>query len=162
MKIIAKKNSNVVLFLLGSGPFASHLKSLIKKENLQNNVIIHDAVDYEQVPMFISICDVAINPLPDYPYWRSQCPLNLFEYLSMEKTVIATDLPCHRTVLGSKECGIYLSSTNPEVIAKAIEFAVVNKDKLRDWGKVGRELVLRNYTWQKVAEDFLSYLMSIN
>ena len=160
-KIIAKKYSEVVLFLLGSGSFASHLKSSIKQENIQNNVIIHDAVDYEQVPKFISMCDVCIIPLPDYPYWRSQSPLKLFEYLSMEKTVIATDLPSHRSVLGNQECGIYLSSANPEVIAKAIEFAVVNKDKLRDWGKVGRTIVLRNYTWEKVAQDFQSYLMSI-
>ena len=161
-KIIAKKYSEVVLFLLGSGPFASHLKSSIKQENIQNNVIIHDAVDYEQVPKFISMCDVCIIPLPDYPYWRSQSPLKLFEYLSMEKTVIATDLPAHRSVLGNQECGIYLSSTNPEVIAQAIEFALINKDKLRDWGKVGRTIVLRNYTWKKVAEDLEHYLFCID
>lgn len=162
MKIVAKKNCDVVLFLLGSGPYASHLKSSIKEENIQNIVFIHDAVDYEQVPKFISMCDVGISPIPDYPYWRSQSPLNVFEYLSMEKTVLATDLPLHRRILGNQECVIYMSSADPKVIAKAIEFAIANKDKLRDWGKVGRTIVLRNYTWQKVAENLEHYLSCID
>jgi glycosyltransferase involved in cell wall biosynthesis len=162
MKIVAKRRSDVFLFLLGSGPFASHLKSSIKKENIQDIVTVHDAVDYKQVPKFISMCDVAISPTPDYPYWRSQSPLSVFECLSMEKPVIATDLPLHRRILGNQECAIYLSSTSPEVIAKAIEFAATNKEKLHDWGEVGRKLILRYYTWERVAEHLDSYLMSIN
>jgi glycosyltransferase involved in cell wall biosynthesis len=161
MKIVAEKHSNVVLFLLGSGPFASALKSLIKQESIQDIVTVHDAVDYGQVPKFISMCDVGISPTPDYPYWRFQSPLSIFEYLSMEKPVLATDLPLHRRIFGNKECAIYISSANPEVIAKAIEFAVTNKDRLRDWGKIGRTLILRNYTWEKISEDFQNYLMSI-
>jgi glycosyltransferase involved in cell wall biosynthesis len=54
-----------------------------------------------------------------------------------------------------------MSSANPEVIAKAIEFAVTNKEKLHDWGKVGRTLILRHYTWERVAENLDNYLMSI-
>jgi glycosyltransferase involved in cell wall biosynthesis len=161
MKIVTEKHSDVVLFLLGAGPLATTLKSSIKKENIQNIVIVHDAVGYEQVPKFISICDVGISPTPDYPYWRFQSPLSIFEYLSMEKPVLATDLPLHRRIFGNQECGIYMSSANPEIIAKAIEFAVNNKNKLRDWGKTGRILILRNYTWEKLAENFESFIMSL-
>lgn len=161
IKMIMKKHSEVVFFMLGSGPFADQLKSSIKKENIQNNVIIHDAVDYEQVPQFISMGDVGISPTPDYHYWRNQSPISVFEYLSMEKTVIATDLPLHRRILGNLECAIYISSSNPEAIAKGIEFAIANKDKLEDWGKVGRKKILSEYTWQKEAEKLENYLISI-
>jgi len=162
VKIVTKKRSDVFLFLLGSGPFATYLKSSIKKEGIQDIVTVHDPVDYRQVPEFISMCDVAISPTPDYPYWRSQSPLSVFECLSMEKPVIATDLPLHRRILGNERCAIYLSSTSPEVIAEAIEFAATNKEKLHDWGEVGRKLILRYYTWERVAEHLHNYLMSIN
>jgi glycosyltransferase involved in cell wall biosynthesis len=162
MKILMKKYSNIVLFLLGSGPIAYMLKSSIKSENLQNNIIIHDAVEYEQVPKFISMSDVCIIPLPDYPCWRSQSPLKLFEYLSMEKVVIATDIPAHRSVLDNRKCCIYLSSVNPEEIAKVIEYASINKEKLAGWGKTGRKIVLQKYTWEKVAEVFEHYLLCID
>lgn len=161
IKMIKKEHSNVVFFMLGSGPFADQLKSSIKRENIQNNVIIHDAVDFEQVPQFISMSDVAISPTPDYHYWRAQSPISVFEYLSMEKTVIATDLPLHRRIMGNLECAIYISSSNPEAIAKGIEFALANKDKLEDWGKLGRKKILSEYTWQKEAENLENYLLSL-
>jgi glycosyltransferase involved in cell wall biosynthesis len=160
--ISAKRHSDIALFFLGSGPFTSELKSIIKTRNLQNNVVFHDAVGYEEVPAYISMCDVCLIPLPDYSYWRPQSPLKLLEYLSMEKVVIATDLPAHRLVLDNQKCGIYISSVNPEIIAEGIEYALDSKDKLKDWGKSGREIILSCYTWEKVAEDLEKYLLSIN
>jgi glycosyltransferase involved in cell wall biosynthesis len=157
-----KKYPKIVLYLLGSGPFALSLKSFIKREKLQDNIIIHDPVEYEQVPNFICMSDVCIIPLPDHPDWRSQSPLKLFEYLSMEKVVIATDIPAHRSVLENQKCGIYLSSVKPEEIAKIIEYASDNKEQLSSWGKQGRKIILQKYTWDKVAGVFEDYLNSID
>jgi glycosyltransferase involved in cell wall biosynthesis len=161
-KILAQRSSNVVLFLLGSGPIVSLLRSSIKREGIENNVIIHDFVEYEEVPKFISMCDVGIIPLADNPYWRFQLPLKLLEDLAMEKVVIATDIPAHRKVVGSEDCCLYLPSIDPEEIAKMMRFAQINKDKLEGWGKSGRKIVLRNYTWEKVAEDFENYFLSVD
>ena len=69
-------------------------------------------VDYEDVPKYISMSDVAIIPLPDMHYWRSQSPLKLLEYLAMTKTVIISDIPAHRAVIGDA-CGIYSPSLHP-------------------------------------------------
>ncbi|HGE72538.1 TPA: glycosyltransferase [Candidatus Poribacteria bacterium] len=162
MKIVAKRRSDVVFFILGSGPLAKHLKLLIKKENIQNIVFVHDPVDYKDVPRFISMCDVGISPTPNYPYWWFQSPLNVLEYLSMEKPVLATDLPLHRRIMSNQKCAIYIASANPEAIAKAIEFAAKNKEKLNDWGKVGRNIILQNYTWEKIAENFHNYLYQLH
>jgi hypothetical protein len=161
LKIIIPKYPDIVLFLLGAGPSASKLSGLIQRENLQENVIIANPVDHSKVPKFISMCDVGIVPLPDHPYWRFQSPLKLLEYLAMEKVVILTDIPAHRAVIGKAECGVYISSVNPMEIAKAIEYVYLSKDSLKDWGKIGREIVKRGYTWEKVAGSLENYLLSI-
>jgi glycosyltransferase involved in cell wall biosynthesis len=161
-RILAKKRNNFVLFLLGSGPLVSMLKSLIKKEDIEKNVIIHDAVSYDEVPKYISMSDVCIVPLPDNSLWRFQSPLKLLEYLSMEKVVIATDIPAHRRVVGNAECCLFLSSLDTEQIIKLLEFAQFSRAQLNDWGKSGRKIVLREYTWRKVAKDLQSYLLSIS
>ncbi|MCX6648711.1 MAG: glycosyltransferase [Candidatus Bathyarchaeota archaeon] len=154
--LLRNKCPDLVLFLLGNVP--TSVKSLISKLNLQKMVIAHDVVPYSEVPRFISLCDVGIVPLPDEPDWRYQCPLNLLEYLSMKKVVIATDIPANRDVLGECRCGIYTSSTNPKGIAKAIEYASENRKLLEDWGIYGRMLMEEKYSWMKVAEDFEDYL----
>jgi glycosyltransferase involved in cell wall biosynthesis len=161
-RILAKKQDNLVLFLLGSGPLVPKLKSLIKKENIEKNVIIHEAVSYGEVPKFISMSDICIIPLPDNPLWRSQSPLKLLEYLSMEKVVVATDIPAHRRVVGNSDCCLYLSSLDTEKIVELLEFAQINKAKLDDWGKLGRVIILKEYTWKKVAQDFQRFLNAIN
>lgn len=161
LKILLPKYPNIVFFLLGTGPLASKLSALIRTEGLQENVIIGNPVDQSEVPKFISMCDVGIVPLPDHPYWRFQSPLKLLEYLAMEKVVILTDIPAHRAVIGKATCGVYISSVNPMEIAKAIEYVYLNKDSLKERGKIGREIVKREYTWEKVAGSLENYLLSI-
>jgi glycosyltransferase involved in cell wall biosynthesis len=139
----------------------SKLKRLIRDEGLQDSVVIHDAVDQSEVPMFIDMCNVGISPLPDHPYWRYQSPLKLLEYLAMEKVVIVTDIPAHRRVIGKAKCGIYASSAEPMEIARAIEHAYLNEGNLEEWGKIGRKIVREDYTWEKVARDLEGYLLSI-
>ena len=155
------KNNDIILFLLGSGPALLTIKDIIQKNNLQKQVILHDAVDYLEVPKYIAMCDIGIVPLPDIPDWRNQCPLKLLEYLAMKKVVIATDIPANREILGNSKCGIYISSTNPKEIANAIEYAYSNKKKLKEWGAGGRRIIEKRYTWKKVAEDFEAYLLQL-
>jgi glycosyltransferase involved in cell wall biosynthesis len=162
MSIVKRVYPDVVLFLLGTGPIVPSLKDLSRMEELQDSVIIHDPVEYAEVPKYIAMCDLGIVPLPNHPYWRFQCPLKLLEYLAMEKVVIVTDIPAHRSIIGEKECGIYISSAKPIEIAKAIEYAYHNKEKLEEWGKFGRTIIEKNYTWEKIARDLENYLLSID
>jgi glycosyltransferase involved in cell wall biosynthesis len=161
IKLLKPKYPSIVFFLLGNGPIAESLKDLIEKEGLEENVIIHNSVDQLQVPEFIDFCDVGIVPLPYNVYWRFQSPLKLLEYLSMKKVVIISDIPAHRLVVDEEKCAIYLSSVKPDEIAKSIEYAYHNRDKLSSWGNAGREIILREYTWEKVAKDLESYLASL-
>ena len=152
---------DVVLFLLGNGKALPEIHEAIKKGNLKDRVIIHDPVDYLDVPKYIAMCDIAIVPLPSLPDWRNQCPLKLLEYLSMGKCVLLTDIPAHREVVGDSKCGIYLSSSDENSIAEGIEYAYVHREVLEKLGILGREIVKNKYTWDKVAADFDSYIGNI-
>jgi glycosyltransferase involved in cell wall biosynthesis len=149
-----------VLFLLGNGAITADLKKSIIAKGLQDKVIIHEPVKYSDVPKYIAMSDICIVPLPDHPYWRYQCPLNLLEYLAMEKVIIVTNIPAHRFIIDQEKCAIYIRSTIPSEIAKAIKYAYHNKDKLGDWGMRGRQIIEKNYTWKKIAMELEKYLFS--
>jgi len=158
MEIVNQKYPQITLLLLGKG---INLKDLIQQRKLQNNVILHDPVGFEEVPKFIGLTDLGLVPLPDNTSWRFQNPLNLLEYLAMEKVVLATDIPANRIVMNDEKCCIYLHSVNPVEIASSIENAYVNKDKLNAWGKSGRKIIEKNYTWDKIAEEVERYFSRI-
>ncbi len=152
VEVLKEKHGDLVLFLLGSGD-TSYLNRKIRELGIQNAVIIHGPVDYEKVPDYISMCDVAIVPLPNLNVWRHQCPLKLLEYLAMNKATIVTDIPANRYILGNSKLGILISDANSKEIAQAIVYAYDNRDKLPMWGEGGRDLVESNYSFRKVAES---------
>ena len=162
MSIIKNVNSNVIFLLLGAGPSDKKLKDLIQDRKLQDNVIIHGPVELAEVPKFIAMCDVGIVPLPNHPYWRSQSPLKLLEYLAMSKVVLLTSISAHRLVVGKELCGIYISLATPVEIAKSILYAYDHREQMEEWGKCGRKIVEEKYTWEKLASNFENYLFSLD
>jgi glycosyltransferase involved in cell wall biosynthesis len=161
VKILKTRHDDIVLFLLGTGTGVQELMKIAEETGVQDKVIVHGWVNYSEVPKYIAMCDVAIVPLPDSPNWRYQCPLKLLEYLAMNKVAIVTDIPANRAIVGKCKCGIVVPSANPQEIAKAIEYAYVNRKKLNEWGGCGRALVEKSYSWEKIAKDFENYLLSL-
>ena len=161
MKTLTRKFPDVVLFLLGNGPIIDSMNELIQTEELQDKVIIHPPVPQTDVPKFICMSNVCISPLKNNSFWRYQCPVKILEYLAMEKVIIATDIPAHRSIINKEKCVIYMDSAEPDEIAKAIKKARENKEKLEAWGKSGRTIILENYTMEKVVRDLENYLLSI-
>lgn len=151
---------DVIFFLVGKGQALQSIKEMIGIKGLEDRVIAIGAVDYMEVPKYISLCDVGIIPLPDLSYWRHQSPLKLLEYLAMKKPVIVTDIPAHRQVIGDSKCGIYISSADPQDIAKGISYAHDNIETLRKFGSFGRAIA-EKYEWKEVAKDLETYLISI-
>ena len=161
IKLLIPKHPDIVFLLLGTGSIVSALRRIVQNQELENNVLIHDPVNQNEVPKFISACDTGIVPLPNNILWRAQCPLKLLEYLAMAKVVLVTDIPAHRSVIGKKECGKYILSSKPEDIAESIDFLYKRRTNLQKWGKLGRILVQNEYTWEKAAEDLEHYLLSV-
>jgi len=159
IRILKDLYSNIILFLLGDANFP--LKNLIVELGVQNMVKFHESVSYSEVPKYIAMCDVGIVPLPNLPDWRYQCPLNLLEYLSMQKVVIATDIPANKIIIGNSKSGIYIPSSNPKDISEAIIYSYKNKKKLKKWGMLGRKIVEDKYDWNIVVKKFENYLLNL-
>lgn len=156
---------DIVFFILGNVPKLSEsacfLKNLAQEHGIQNDVVIHGKVRLVDVPKYIAMCDIGIVPLPNSPNWRYQSPLKLLEYLAMEKAVIVTDIPANRMIVGESKCGIYIRSVGPEQIAGAISCAYDNREKLKEWGSLGRTIIEERYTFDKLAKQFEDFLAGI-
>ena len=161
IKELKGKYPDLVLYMLGNGSAFPVLNKIILDLGVQDRVILHDKVAYEEVPKFVAMCDVGLVPLPDVDIWRNQCPLKLIEYGAMGKVIIATDIPAHRYVLGTCKSVVFIPSSTPEEIAKAISNAHDNFGKLANWGANEKALIEKKYSWQQVAADFEKYFLSL-
>jgi glycosyltransferase involved in cell wall biosynthesis len=161
LKLLDARYRQIVLLILGKGPAHTAIVEASRKEIEEGRIIFHDPVDYEQIPHYISMCDIGIVPLPDIPEWRCQCPLNLLECLSMGKVVVATNIPANREVAGESKCVIYAANAEPREFAKAIAYAFDNRNMLHTWGAYCRTIVEKRYAWTQVARNLDRYLSTL-
>jgi len=161
IRLLESKYPDIAFLMLGDGKAKNELESLIKELNLENNVFLHKSVPYDDVPKYIASCDIGILPFPNLNWWRVSSPLKLMEYLAMEKPVIVTDIEAHRNVVSNLPCRIFIKSYKPGEIARGIEKAYHLRNKLRETGKIGRELIIHKYTWEKQAENLVNFLETL-
>jgi len=161
--LVKRDYPDIVLFILGSGTAQTLLtiKEAIAKNDVIDNVFLHGPVDFHSVPKYIAMSDVGLVPLKNIPTWRYQQPLKLLEYMAMRKTVIVSESPAHRSVIGASKNAIYVPQVNSVELARAIEYAYNNRNMLEEWGKLGYEIILEKYVWKKVNECLTTYLSKI-
>jgi glycosyltransferase involved in cell wall biosynthesis len=76
--------------------------------------------------------------------------------------VIASDFPAWKQIVEENECGLNVDPTNPEKIARAIEYILANPEIATRMGKNGRKAVLERYNWDNEANKLLNIYRNIN
>ncbi len=159
-KILSKQHPGISLLIVGAGASEFEIKQMVRNLELNGNVIVKGAVAHAEIPYYISLADLGILPFPSLLWWRVSSPIKLMEYLAMRKPVLLTDIEAHREVVGSNKCGFFLESNEPSLIARKIAEAYeLGTEELAELGRLGRDLIENQYSWDAQAERLSSFLM---
>ncbi|MEO5376483.1 MAG: glycosyltransferase family 4 protein [Magnetococcus sp. DMHC-6] len=85
--------------------------------------------------------------LPD-PNHNNAQPHKLFEYMSSELPVIASDFPLWKRIIEENRCGICVNPEDPKQIAEAILRLKDNPDLVKEMGINGRRAILEKFNWE--------------
>lgn len=132
---------------LGSINMWGYLTSLIEKLELKENVILLDRVDNRLLPNYYSVADVFV--LPSY---YEAFPKVLIEAMACELPVITSRMGGVVDSVADGVNGYLVEYGNVKQIGDALITLLMDREKARDMGRKGREIVLRNFTWERVAE----------
>jgi glycosyltransferase involved in cell wall biosynthesis len=138
---------NVSLLMVGDGVEKPHIQKLIAKYGLQDKVHIIGLVnDVELAHLYASADALALPSLSEV------CPTVVLEAMYFGLPVIATDIPGIRDHF--KDTAWLIPPGDDEKLANAIYGLVKNPDHSEWMRKIGRDFVLRSYTWDKIARDY--------
>ena len=133
-----------------------------KKYNLEDNILLLDIVQHEKVPSYIKLADLCIVPLPRILWWEISSPLKVMEYLAMEKPIILSDIEAHRSIVSSNsDFALYFNPEKSNDLTDKILNGIENLEYLKSKASMGREIILKKYTWQiqaNVIENFVNCL----
>lgn len=97
---------------------------------------------------------VTFLPIPNH---INAQPNKLFEYMSAELPVIASNFPYWRKMIDETGCGLCVNPDSPEQIAAAIRSLLDSPDKARTMGRAGRNAVLERYNWPNEAKKLVDF-----
>ena len=152
---VLDKNPNIKLLIVGEGDAYNDLQKIQKEYHLDNNMILTGKQPYEKVPDFISAADICL--LPAYPTEKMMqeiVPIKTYEYMAMEKPVIATKLPGVMKEFGEDHGVIYVEKPE-DTLDKAIE--LIENGTIKEHGLRARRFV-EKYNWDNVVNDFEAIL----
>jgi glycosyltransferase involved in cell wall biosynthesis len=155
LKLAENPDPHLKMLVVGEGDLYTGLEMIQKEHGLQGRLVLAGKKDYAEIPGLIAAADICL--LPAYPgeiIMRDIVPIKLYEYMAMQKPVIATRLPGVLKEFGTENGIIYVDQPD-EVIDTAVE--LVDSGGLEKLGLKARAFATKN-SWQKIADEFESIL----
>lgn len=151
---------NVRFLLVGDGILASQVKAILQDGRVDEFVVMPGLVPQHEAPAYLDACDIFVSPHipnPDGSKFFGS-PTKLFEYMAMERGIVASDLDQIGDILDD---GVTARMVTPgdvaELTAGIIEL-IEKPDLTNRLGINAREEVIRKYTWDKHVERILEKL----
>lgn len=132
------------LLLVGDGPEAPALKSLVSARGLEDCVTFTGPVGRDLIYDHIDAFDVALQPhVTEYA-----SPMKIFEYLALGKCVVAPDLENIREILTHGEDALLFRAGDPVDMGRAIEVLANDPGRVQTMGYAARKKIEdRRYYW---------------
>jgi len=148
LKSVLESMPHVTFYWAGDGPYR---EKILEELNKFENFVWLGRLDYpDKVREFLSEIDVyALISGMDL------APLTLKEAQLMEKPVIATNVGGIPEMMNDQKSGFLVKEGKSEDFVIKLS-NILNDDELkRKMGKVGREFVIENFSWESIAKKFI-------
>jgi glycosyltransferase involved in cell wall biosynthesis len=160
-KILLNKNNSIHFLLIGDGEERNKLIKM-KDELKLENVTILKTVTKEELKKFYSISDLMLVTLRDLKLFNSALPSKMFEIMAMGKPILHTVDGVMRKMLEENKIGIFAEPENPKALVDAIKNLFSQLNTLKEMGERGRNFVEKYFDRDKLAKEYLNYLMNLN
>jgi glycosyltransferase involved in cell wall biosynthesis len=155
-RYICKERPELYFIIAGKGRDLNKLIKKIKNAGLQDRFIFLGQVNKDNLVKLYQNATLFI--LPSY---HEGLPSVVLEAMSCSLPVIVTDVRGNRDLITQGENGIIIPPKEPKKIAEAINMLLGDK-KLRQYlGENARNTIIKNYTWDIIANKMLNCYESL-
>ena len=148
---VIKSLPNVMFYWAGDGPYRDEVLLKLKK---YDNFRWLGSLEYpNKVREFLSEIDV-------YALISGQdmSPHTILEAALMKKPIIATNVGGIKESVKDGEMGFLVSEGDYEDIIRKISILINDSQKSKQMGNFGHNFIKENFTWDKIASEFLDIL----
>jgi glycosyltransferase involved in cell wall biosynthesis len=122
----------------------------LNRDAQPSNVYLLGPKEYHQVPSYINMLDIGLIPFKPGPISEASDPVKLYEYFSLGKPVVATDL---RPLRRFNDARLLKIARTPDELVEAINFFLTHDSDA--WQASRKRVALQN-SWLSKASAILS------
>lgn len=145
------EHPNLVLLFVGDGVSLEPIQSMIIEANLESQIILTGRVPHNEVSHYLSAMDFGI--LPDSNDYGS--PMKLFEFMAMEKGVVAPDFSPITEVVNNNETGWLFPANDKSACIKRVYEVASSTEVQIHVGKRARVYIEKERQWKHNAAQII-------
>jgi len=111
------------LVLIGAGEQAQELEGIVNGLGIQDNVVFTGLISFSDLPRYLAIADVAINPLKPSLVSNTALPNKVLQYMASGLPVVSTKLRGLELTFGSDLPGLIFEKDSSDVASSALRLA---------------------------------------
>lgn len=145
LALVVRKNQNISLSIVGGGPNLNNLKSLVRKLNLQKNVVFIGQVPHSQIRAYYQSANVFVS-MSRAESWGQV----YLEAMASGLPVIASKNDGSVEIIEDQKSGFLIDQENYRELANLMSFLAAKPRLAVKIGQKARKIVEKKYDWQKV------------
>ena len=147
--LLSDKYPQTKLMIVGQGDLEEHYHQTAQDLKINDRVIFKHNVDNQELVSCYQQADVLVLPSINQ---SEAFGIVLLEAMACGKPVIASNLPGVRGVFKNGEQGLLIKPNDIDDLKEKLSRIISNDKLAQRLGQSARELVEKNYTWEKAAD----------
>ena len=157
VKEVLKKHGNIHLTIVGSGPLEERLKNIIKELKLDSNAKIMKNVSDEELLHLYNSSDLFVLPsIVDSQGNTEGLGVVLLEAMACKLPVIGSNIGGIPDIIQDGETGLLVPEKDISGLSNAILSLIENEELQEKIAVNGYNKVRERFSWEKIAESYLS------
>ncbi|MCL4868009.1 MAG: glycosyltransferase family 4 protein [Anaerolineae bacterium] len=154
---LLSSHPRIQFLLVGAGPREQPLRDYTQNLGL-TNVQFLGQQPREQMPIYLSLADLAVVPLRDVPVFHGALPSKLFDAWACQCPTLTSIRGEAQQLVEQAGAGRFVTPEDPAALAQAILTLSEQPEERQKMGERGREFVSRYYSRQAQASRLVSVL----
>ena len=160
MKDLKTSYPEIGLILVGEGAYRQQVEEIVKRDSL-TNVIMLPFQPYEDISHVFSLGDVGII-ISKPGVGSNSVPSKTWSIMSASRPVLANfDENEIKSILSDNNCGIFTKAGDKDAFKNAIIKLYENRDLCKEYGRNGREFIMKNLTREVGTQKYVDVIKSV-
>ena len=155
---LMSNREDIHFLIIGDGDLKSHYESRYSK---LSNLTFAPKIQKQMVQSVLSKCDLLFFSVHNSEVWRYGQSLNkVIDYMFAGKPIVAS-YTGYPSMINEANCGSYVQSGDLLALkSEILRYHALPKEELINIGYRGREWILANRNYKKLAQDYLAFMFS--